>query len=206
MKTTTYNRSGGETNSGVVDDGKIMDGGMLRGVLSSTALLLALSLGACQTPNIQPAGGASGRTGDAEGGGNGVDSNVTLAQPGGTAINNPVRNEDRTSSAQTAPVFQLVLTPGSVADSDPLAKALAKRLNEAEPEAWDALYAKLEARLDKLHEMNDGRFPALAHAGLYVVNIMSNGESVQKLDAETVKAAGEGLKAAVMASVEAAKQ
>lgn len=174
--------------------------------LAVLTVLAVFALVGCQTPNISPGGpGAAGQTGDAEGGGNGVDSNVVVAQPGATAVNNPVRNEDRTSSAQTAPIFQLVLTPGSIADADPLAKALAAKLNDAKPEEWDALHAKLEARLDKLHAMNDGRFPQLSHAGLYVVNIMSNGESVQKLDAETVKAAGEGLKAAVQAAVEAAK-
>lgn len=162
-------------------------------------------LSGCTTPNITPpAYGASGATGDAEGGANGVDSYVLYTGPGSTGVLNPVRNEDRTSNAQTAPVFQLVLTPGSIADADPVAKELARRLNEATDDAVrDDLLAKLEARLDKLTAQNAGRFPSLTHAGLYVVNIQSNGESVQHLDATTAEAAAKGLAEAVKSSANA---
>lgn len=176
-------------------------------VLLAVCALSCAALSGCTTPNITPpTSGAAGATGDAEGGANGVDSYILYTGPGSTGVLNPVRNEDRTSSAQTAPVFQLVLTPGSIADADPIAKELSRRLNAATDDAVrDDLLAKLDARLDKLTAQNAGRFPSLTHAGLYVVNIQSNGESVQKLDAETAKAAAESLAKAVEASSNATK-
>lgn len=176
-------------------------------VLLAVCALACIGLSGCTTPNIvPPSSGAAGATGDAEGGANGVDSYILYTGAGSTGVLNPVRNEDRTSNAQTAPVFQLVLTPGSIADADPIAKELARRLAAATDDAVrDALLAKLEARMDKLIEQNAGRFPNLTHAGLYVVNIQSNGESVQHLDADTARAAAEGLAKAVEASTNATK-
>lgn len=170
------------------------------------ALLAALFLTACGTPNIGTPGARapSAASGDAESGASGVDSLLQYTAPGATGVMSPVRNEDRVANAQTAPVWQLILTPGSVADSDPVTKELAALINSTE--ALDEklkLLDRMETRVDKLVADNGGRFPNLKVAGMFVVNIMSNGESVQKLDAETVRAAGEGLRAAVEAAITA---
>lgn len=171
------------------------------------AVIAAAWTTGCATPvPFAPAGPGVAADG-AEAGSTGVDTNLLVVQPGGKGVQSPVRNEDRVSNAQNAPVYLLDVSGMGGAQTDPLVKSLAADLAaENDPAAKAALRAELAARLQYLRETAEAsNLPSLERLCLAVVHIQVNGTDVAKLSPEAAQAAAAALAASLAPAVEGAK-
>lgn len=188
--------------------------------LFTFALLLvtALAFAGCGTPNIgipQTGDGQAGKGGDAEGSTSGVDLNLLVAQPGSDITNVPIRNEDRTTNAQAAPVYMLDVSGMGSLRTDPLVKSLEAEtaallpLLTGEGPAADAARARipfardeLATRLKYLRESAEAsNLPNLTHLSLRVQHIHVNGVDPEKLNADQTDKASQGVANAIKAAV-----
>lgn len=170
-----------------------------------------------ETPNRS----AGAKGGDAEGKTGALDIKGFVVQPGGELRASEVKNEDQVQSSQAAPALTLNLVSdfSAAVKGDAVVQSHAAVINmalqeyrtaegaEAKAAAKAVLDSERKAMAERLktlrEELSETAAASVTHLIYNPIVIMSNGETEQKLDAQTAAAASRGLLAAILPQLDA---